>query len=55
MVKTTDHYDDGLSDDDADDGMAVANMTRKGIKCTQCNQVCFQRHHDDYVCINNNV
>ncbi|KIM57502.1 hypothetical protein SCLCIDRAFT_28837 [Scleroderma citrinum Foug A] len=38
VVKTTDHYDDVPSDDDADEGSVLVNTTKKGIKCMQCNQ-----------------
>ena len=49
VVKTTDHYDDVPSDDDADEGSVLVNTTKKGIKCMQCNQVCFQQHCDNYM------
>ena len=49
VVKTTDHYDDVPSDDDADEGSVLVNTTKKGIKCTQRNQVCFQQHCDNYM------
>ena len=49
VVKTTDHYDDVPSDDDADEGSVLVNTTKKGIKRTQRNQVCFQQHCDNYM------
>ena len=49
VVKTTDHYDDVPSDDDADEGSVLVNTTKKGIKCMQCNQVCFQQYCDNYM------
>ena len=49
VVKTTDHYDDVPSNDDADEGSVLVNMAKKGIKRTQRNQVCFQQHCDNYM------